>query len=147
MRPQIIKCRDENGNWTEVDLSSVKQPPVQHDTLTDEQLSKIAAIHAKIKDVMLGPSGGHVCLESFELLMMREVDVDASIKLWDFISEVFRLSCEHFAKDRHRQVYQWIILLITRAITDEDMKKEEVKIIMKYFIEQSKKHEYKDLAS
>jgi hypothetical protein len=74
-------------------------------------------------------------LEAFEIQFMREIDVVSSIKIWESIASGFEKACDYFPEDidTRKTIYQWIILLVMGAVTEEEMQLNEVKIIRSCF--------------
>lgn len=118
----------------EVDPNGIVTNPIQHPELTDEMLTRISAIYGKLREV-ISFQGNRMSLEAFEIMFMREIDVLSAIDIWEKVGMGYEKACDYFPEDveTRKTIYQWIILLVMGAVTEEEMRLNEVKIIQSCF--------------
>lgn len=125
----------DGDKWTEIDPADVKQNGILHRSLPEPLIGRIRTVYDALREVICCNEMPMI-LETFELTFMREVDPNGAVKIWEAIASAYMNAKELFPPDRQTRstIYQWLILLVMGAVDEDDMRKEEVKIIRRCFV-------------
>lgn len=131
---KTFRVRD-GDKWTDVDPSEVKQNPILHRSLPEPLIGRIRIVFDALREVICC-NEAPMLFEHFELGFMREVDPEGALKIWEAIASAYMNAVECFPPDHESRstIYKWLILLVMGSVDDDDMQKEEVQIIRKFFV-------------
>lgn len=135
MPRKTFRVKDENGNWVDIDPKTVKNNPIQHESLEDNILSRIRDVYEVLRDVIVF-NEHPMSLEQFEVNFMREVNPEEALQVWGVISNAYSDACQHFSDDisSKKEVYRWILLLLMNCVSEEELELDDVKIVKKALI-------------
>jgi len=116
-----IACNSE-GDTTKVDPNDVVVGPIVHDSLTQEQLTRVKKIHAIFSDVYT------VSFEETIDNFRRDQNPDKEILIWERMAGAYQKYMSAHPSSSYDQKHEAFILLLMRSMMSDEEAITESKI-------------------
>jgi len=102
----VLGCKQKNTGAELMDLSTITQGPILHDTLTSKQIENISYLYDTFKEV--DPKAKEKWLEDFK----RDLNPDKEIETWLMMASAYNSYCEgkNIGIDTKNEVFKIVLL-------------------------------------